>query len=466
MNILSLFDGISCARMAIGRSGISYEEYYASEIDKYALEISGKNFLKAPINLGDVRTINAGCVKDVGLIIGGSPCQDLSISNKERKGLSGSRSCLFWEFARLVKEVNPKYFLLENVASMPKEAKEIISKELGVEPIMVNAALVSAQNRKRLFWTNIPNVTQPNDRGIFLKDILLDDVDEKYFVKSNNWRIFRNLTPSDKKARCLNASAWKGAQNDGTTLVYVGRCGNKNIINDGKELSRNAPQGDRIYSPSGKVATLSANGGGRGAKTGLYCVKIGALGSDKQGDGIYDVSGKSPSLRVGGDQARGAIIGVGVNRKDGIRGEIDKSYPILSSQYRGLNCNQTQTGVVHACALRNRGEGKKPEIGGDKANALTTVQTDSMTTDGIRVRKLTPIECERLQSLPDDYTKGISDTQRYRCLGNAFNVDVVAHILSFIPKGDGFYAEERKNFDTDPIAKNEQSPVLHNGFCS
>jgi len=320
MNILSLFDGISCARMALGRSGISYEEYYASEIDKYALEISGKNFLKAPINLGDVRTINADCVKDVGLIIGGSPCQDLSISNKKRKGLSGSRSCLFWEFARLVKEVNPKYFLLENVASMPKEAKEIISKELGVEPIMINAALVSAQNRKRLFWTNIPNVTQPNDREIFLKDILLDDVDEKYFVKSNNWRIFRNLTPSDKKARCLNASAWKGAQNDGTTLVYVGRCGNKNIINDG--------------------------------------------------------------------------------------------------------------------------------------------------TDGIRVRKLTPIECERLQSLPDDYTKGISDTQRYRCLGNAFNVDVVAHILSFIPKGDGFYAEERKNFDTGSIEKNEQSPVLHNGFCS
>lgn len=393
MNILSLFDGIACARMAIGKAGICYDEYYASEVDKYALEIAGKNFLKQPINLGDVRTINSGCVKDVGLIIGGSPCQDLSISNKERKGLSGSRSCLFWEFARLVKEINPKYFLLENVASMPKEAKEIITNEMGVEPIMINAALVSAQNRKRLFWTNIPNVTQPSDRGIFLKDILLDDVEEKYFVKSNNWRIFRNLTDGDKKARCLNASAWKGAQNDGTTLVYVGRCGNKNIINDGKELSRNAPQGDRIYDPVGKAATLSANGGGRGAKTGLYAV--------------------------------------GVNRKEGLRGEIDKSYPLLSSQYRGLNCNQTQTGII----------------------------------DGCRVRKLIPIECERLQSLPDDYTKGISDTQRYRCLGNAFNVDVVAHILTFIPKGEGFYAEERENFNDSRNEEDEKATVLHNGFC-
>lgn len=393
MNILSLFDGIACARMAIGKAGICYDEYYASEVDKYALAIAGKNFLKQPINLGDVRTINSGCVKDVGLIIGGSPCQDLSISNKERKGLSGSRSCLFWEFARLVKEIKPKYFLLENVFSMQKEARKIITETLGVEPIMINAALVSAQNRKRLFWTNIPNVTQPSDRGIFLKDILLDDVEEKYFVKSNNWRIFKNLTDGDKKARCLNASAWKGAQNDGTTLVYVGRCGNKNIINDGKELSRNAPQGDRIYDPVGKAATLSANGGGRGAKTGLYAV--------------------------------------GVNRKEGLRGEIDKSYPLLSSQYRGLNCNQTQTGII----------------------------------DGCRVRKLTPIECERLQSLPDDYTKGISDTQRYRCLGNAFNVDVVAHILTFIPKGEGFYAEERENFNDSRNEEDAKVAVLHNGFC-
>ena len=155
-------------------------------------------------------------------------------------------------------------------------------------------------------------------------------------------------------------------------------------------------------------------------------IKVGAMGNDKQGDGIYDTNGKIPALRVGGNQARGGMI---------------------------------------ACALRNRGEGKKPEIGGDKANALTTVQTDSMATDGVRIRKLTPVECERLQGLPDNYTQGISDTQRYRCLGNAFNVDVVAHILSFIPKGEGFYEEERENFDSCTEPKNEQSPVLHNGFC-
>ena len=118
---------------------------------------------------------------DIDLMVGGSPCQDLSIAKKDRKGLDGERSSLFWEYVRILREVKPKYFILENVASMPKEAKETITRELGVEPIMINAALVSAQNRKRLFWTNIPNVTLPDDKGILLRDILEPKVDEKYF---------------------------------------------------------------------------------------------------------------------------------------------------------------------------------------------------------------------------------------------------------------------------------------------
>lgn len=176
MKILSLFDGISCARVALERAGIEVEQYYAYEIDKYAIQISQKNYPDI-FHKGDVKSFNGpldNLWEGWDLLIGGSPCQDLSIAKKNRKGLDGDRSSLFWEYVRILNEVKPKYFILENVASMPKEAKQIITEALGVEPIMIDASLVSAQRRKRLFWTNIPNVTQPEDRGILLKDILED----------------------------------------------------------------------------------------------------------------------------------------------------------------------------------------------------------------------------------------------------------------------------------------------------
>lgn len=307
MKILSLFDGISCAMVALERAGIKVDAYYASEIDKYAIQISQSNYPEI-IELGNV--VGLKFDEKIDLLIGGSPCQDLSIAKKNRKGLDGERSGLFWEYVRILREVKPKYFILENVASMPKEAKAVITEALGVEPIMINASLVSAQNRKRLFWTNIPNVVLPEDRGILLRDILEENVDEKYNVHSDNWRVARNTCDVNSKSRCLNASNYKGALNDGMSLIRVGQFGK-------------GGQGDRIYSPDGKSVGLSALDGGRGAKTGLY--------------------------------------------------EVEKE-----------------------------------------------------------IRKLTPIECERLQGLPDNYTEGISNTQRYKCLGNAFNVDVVAHILSFI----------------------------------
>lgn len=310
MKILSLFDGVSCARVALKRAGISVDIYYASEVDEYALKISRKNW-KDIAFLGDVRGIKLLEGHGIDLLIGGSPCQDLSIAKKNRKGLDGERSGLFWEYVRILNEVKPKYFILENVASMPKEAKQLITKTLGVEPIMINASLVSAQNRKRLFWTNIPNVTQPEDRGILLKDILESGESDRL------------------KSYCIDANYHKGSSYENykrkgrRQLIFLGGVRNKDWAKDGKDYSRNFGQGDRVYSPQGKSATLSALGGGRGAKTGLY--------------------------------------------------EIEN-----------------------------------------------------------QVRKLTPIECERLQGLPDNYTEGVSNTQRYKALGNAFNVDVVAHILSFI----------------------------------
>lgn len=283
MIVLSLFDGISCAKVAMERMNIPIKSYFACEIDKYAIRISQKNHPEIK-HLGNVKDVSGF---PIDLLIGGSPCQDLSIAKQNRKGLEGNRSSLFWEYVRLKNECKPKYFIFENVASMPVKDRDIISKELGVKPIMVDAALVSAQSRKRLFWTNIPNVVLPTDKRITLNDILEKTVDTSYHIKN------QTLTES-------------------SSVNQIGYIGKSNS------------QANRVYSINEKSVCLSANGGGLGAKTGLYQ--------------IQDI-----------------------------------------------------------------------------------------------IRKLTHVECERLQGLPDNYTSGISNTQRYKCLGNAFNVDVVAHILSYIP---------------------------------
>ena len=177
INVLSLFDGISCGQVALERAGIKVNKYYASEIDPNCIKITQKNYPET-IQLGDVRSLNLAdfvcvpCDDDlIDLLIGGSPCQDLSIAGS-RKGLDGSRSCLFWEFVRALKIIKPKYFLFENVASMKKEDRDIITNALSVEPVLINSALVSAQTRNRLYWTNIGHIEQPEDKEIYLKDIL------------------------------------------------------------------------------------------------------------------------------------------------------------------------------------------------------------------------------------------------------------------------------------------------------
>jgi DNA-cytosine methyltransferase len=299
MNVLSLFDGISCSMVALKRNQIPVAKYYACEIDKYAIQVSKKNHPEIE-HLGDVCQI--GIIPNIDLLIGGSPCQDLSIAKKNRKGLEGKRSSLFWEYVRILKESKPKYFVLENVNSMPKEAKEIITKELGVEPIMINASLVSAQCRKRLFWTNIPIKELPIDKGILLKDILENgEVDERMTSKG--------------KSFCLDANYFKGS------LVE--------------------------HSIEKKVRTQ---------------VKLGYIG------------------------------------KGGSNNQGGQAHRVYSS------------------------EGKSVTLGSSGAGLIKTQV----------IRKLTPIECERLQGLPDDYTKGISNTQRYKCLGNAFNVDVICFILNIL----------------------------------
>ena len=191
-NILSLFDGMSCGQIALNKMGVSYGNYYASEIDKHAIKLTQHHFPNT-IQLGDVTQIKGEDLPKIDLLIGGSPCQGFSFSGKQLN-FNDPRSSLFFEFVRLLKETNPKYFLLENV-KMKKEYEEVISEYLGVEPIVINSSLVSAQNRVRLYWTNIPNVTQPEDKGIKLSDILESD---------------DNINPAAVRGRKLNKATILG----------------------------------------------------------------------------------------------------------------------------------------------------------------------------------------------------------------------------------------------------------------
>ena len=168
MNVLSLFDGMSCGQIALNRAGIAYDKYYASEIDKHAIKVTQHNYPNT-VQLGDVTQVNKDSLPEIDLLLGGSPCQGFSFAGKQLN-FNDPRSALFFEYVRLKNELKPKWFLLENVV-MKQEYQDVISSLLGVQPIMINSALVSAQSRKRLYWTNIPNVTQPEDKGLLFSDI-------------------------------------------------------------------------------------------------------------------------------------------------------------------------------------------------------------------------------------------------------------------------------------------------------
>lgn len=170
MKVLSLFDGISCARVALERAGIPVEAYYASEIDKYAIQVSQKNYPDIQ-HIGSVTEVTG--YSDIDILVGGSPCQGFSFAGKQLN-FEDDRSKLFFEYVRILRETKPKYFLLENVP-MKKESEDVITEMLGVKPIMIDSSLVSGTRRKRLYWTNIPNVKQPKDRGILIKDIIYDN---------------------------------------------------------------------------------------------------------------------------------------------------------------------------------------------------------------------------------------------------------------------------------------------------
>ena len=208
IKVLSLFDGISCGMVALEHVGIKVDEYYASEIDKHAIKVSEKNYPNIK-RIGDVTKVKGEDLPKIDLLIGGSPCQGFSFAGRQLN-FEDERSKLFFEYVRLLKETKPKYFLLENV-KMKKEYQDVISKYLGVEPIEINSALVSAQNRKRLYWTNIPDIQQPKDRGILLKDIVHENTEVFEGIKEY-------IVPFDKTLKILD----KEVEANLLRIVYEG----------------------------------------------------------------------------------------------------------------------------------------------------------------------------------------------------------------------------------------------------
>lgn len=336
VTVFSAFDGAGIGLLALKRAGVPIAAYYASEVDKYAMQVAKKNHPEI-IHVGDVKQCYARNFPKIDLLIGGSPCQDLSIAKANREGLKGARSGLFWHFVRLLRTMKPRYFLLENVASMSKEDKAKITEIMGVEPILINSALVSAQQRKRLYWTNIPNITQPQDKGILLKDVLESGMG--YLDKA------QSLTASYD-----GAVFWNSLEKRQRTMVAEPVLYSRYNQSTMKE----------------KSATLETNPQCETSKTGQVVISQSNIEPVEEKDyqnNIYSVRGNHVSIN-----------------------------------------------------------GKEYKI--------------DLPDGDYTVRKLTPVECERLQTWPDGYSEGVSNTQRYKIIGNGWTADVIAHIFKFIKEAE------------------------------
>ena len=408
MNVLSLFDGMSCTQIALNRMGIRPSTYFASEIDPYGIKVTQANFPDT-IQVGDVTKLKTlhGCLlvehetdekskftQEIDLLVGGSPCQGFSFAGRQLN-FDDPRSKLFFEYVRLLKELKPKYFLLENV-NMKQEYQDIISDALGCKPIDLNSNRVSAQNRRRLYWTNIPVRDLPENKHIYLKDILED-----------------GFTDRDK-SHCIDANYFKG----GNLKSYFEKHRRQLVFDfddptdTGLQLAGEADlkghgYNRRVYHPDGKAPSLCANSGGN------LEPKILQVPRGKNQGGIKADDGKVPTLSGSAWEHNNFVVFAGSwrgrYRENGVR--QDHKMPVAGLAEQELE-------------LREDG----------KTNSLTTVQKDNVAVnvEELKWRKLTPIECERLQTVPDNYTNHVSNTQRYRMLGNGFTVDVICHLLKGI----------------------------------
>ena len=423
MNVLSLFDGMSCGRIALERLGIPVDNYYASEIDKYAIQVSQANYPDI-IQVGDVTELDTSTLPKIDLIMGGSPCQGFSFAGKQL-AFDDPRSALFFEFVRCVKELQPKYFLLENVR-MKKEYLDVISEYMGVEPIMINSALVSAQNRVRFYWTNIPGIEQPEQRGIVLRDVLETNPDKN----------LSKMTTKDDKSFCLTSNyhgaiAENSIERKQRTMIPADK-----PLHIGTAVDiKGHDQIKRVYSEDGKSPTLTTCGGGHREPKVMVDERVnkpkrvGTIKDGSQGDRIYsqDAKGITLNAQSGGTAGSGNMlvetISVDKEKKQlTIKEATKKGYTTIEDG----DCFD----MTFPNSKTRRGRNMK-----DKSNCLTAANYDYMRYEHsdedkeVYWRKLTPVECERLQTVPDNYTNHVSNTQRYKMLGNGWTIEVITHIL-------------------------------------
>jgi DNA-cytosine methyltransferase len=381
MKVLSLFDGMSCGMIALDRLGIKVDTYYASEVDKYAIEVSQNNYPEI-IQIGDVCNIKAEDYQDIDLILAGSPCQGFSFAGKQL-AFDDPRSSLFFEFVRLLKKIKPKYFLLENV-NMKKEFLDVISEQVsscypelpfGIERIKINSALVSAQNRVRWYWTNIPGVDQPEQRGIVLRDIL-------------EYRLEDNTNAIPDKSQTIKSQYYKSSK--------------ANFKRSGTFHATGIPKKETHDTPKQIATAIDVNG--------HDILKR-----------VYSEDGKSPVVTTcGGGNTEPKVV---VQSYREVRTEEAKRLRRESKQ---------KTGKDHTPFRAKKIVPREDEKVGTVTPGLNNDHMISLTKDKYQEvywRKLTPLECERLQTAPDNYTNLVSNTQRYKMLGNGWTIEVITHIL-------------------------------------
>ena len=396
MNVLSLFDGMSCGQQALERAGFKVDNYFASEIDKYGIQVTMANYPNTK-QIGSVINVDGYALPKIDLLIGGSPCQSFSFAGK-RKGMSTKdeqeiltlehylelkkegfefegQSYLFWEYMRLLNEVKPKYFLLENVM-MGEKWEKVLSKAIGVNGIHINSSLVSAQNRKRIYWTNIGMessglfgdmqsiIKQPKDKGILLKDILQDNPNPKYYLTN---KMQEHLQSRD------SFKLKNGNDKSGTiTVCGEGKQGNNSTF---------------ICEPVHEKYFLSEQ-------------RLQYMQRHNNKD--YETNKKSSCLM-----------------SSYYKTDRDSQYVVHNMMPRSSTTGKGGTGAL------SRADGKTYCLDTGNTNAVEIIANS-------RIRRLTPIECERLQTVVDNYTNHVSDSQRYKMLGNGWTIDVIAHIFSYI----------------------------------
>lgn len=407
MTVLSLFDGMSCGQIALRELGIKVDRYYASEINKHAIKQTQLNFPDT-IQLGDVRGVHAKDLPKIDLLIGGSPCQGFSFAGKQLN-FNDPRSALFFEFVRILREcreINPDVkFLLENVR-MKREYEQVISDTLGIKPVMINSALVSAQNRVRLYWSNIrtapdglfeikTDIPQPKDRGLFLRDILEDDVDAKYNVSE------KTLQNMSAHAECQKAKGNGFA-------VEIRRPSNKSCalrVSGGLmcDLIAITDRKGRLKPNQDKASCLTVGGHGAGNHSDMDILIIQRPRGNNKGGTFTD---KSPTLSANAWEQNNLIV------KREAR-QIDQCTESGGKQPYQQNRVYEADGIM-------------PSLCSAHAGRAPLVACDEI------VRRITPTEATRLQTIPEWYKWECLATQQYTMLGNGWTVEVIKHIFSFL----------------------------------